>query len=371
MLIETEIPVLDELQHRLDIPASYYEKSVERYKAIGEWLCREASTVRDFAPDIYSHGSFRLGTVIHPLSREGAYDLDLVCCINLNTGEVSQKDLKQLIGREIELYAERFSISAPVDESPRCWRLDYADELSFHMDILPCVPRPTDVRAQAQEGAYSGSVLITDNRLSNYAQLSPQWLTANPLGIGSWFESRCITTHLFEAKMAQKSIAEVPAYTWKTPLQKAIQVLKRHRDRTFRDNPEFAPSSMIITVLAALAYKGTVTLTDSLNDILSDFTAGLTSRGCRLPNPTNQEEDFAEKWKLRPALETNFFSWLAQARSDIMNLATVQRFSESVSLAKKAFDVDLAGRQQLRPSSELPATGPTVIVSPPKPWERK
>jgi hypothetical protein len=35
----------------------------------------------------------------------------------------------------------------------------------------------------------------------------------------------------------------------KTPLQQAVQILKRHRDMMFADDPEHKPISVIITTL--------------------------------------------------------------------------------------------------------------------------
>ena len=52
------------------------------------------------------------------------------------------------------------------------------------------------------------------------------------------------------------TIEEVPTYELKTPLQRAIQLLKRHRDVMFADNPEVAPISMILTNLSGRAYNG-------------------------------------------------------------------------------------------------------------------
>ena len=39
------------------------------------------------------------------------------------------------------------------------------------------------------------------------------------------------------------SVEDVPPYEWKTPLQRSIQILKRHRDVMFRDEPRRAPRS--------------------------------------------------------------------------------------------------------------------------------
>ena len=69
------------------------------------------------------------------------YDLDLAC--SLRDGVTNQShtkfELKTMIGTELELYRKAIGITSEVDEKHRCWRLDYQDELSFHMDIVPCI----------------------------------------------------------------------------------------------------------------------------------------------------------------------------------------------------------------------------------------
>ena len=46
------------------------------------------------------------------------------------------------------------------------------------------------------------------------------------------------------------AVEDVPTYELKTPLQRAVQLLTRHRDVMFADNPDVAPISMILTNLA-------------------------------------------------------------------------------------------------------------------------
>ena len=132
--------LLETIAENLEVPPSYYEKAADRYRSLGEWLHREESTVAAFEPQVYPQGSFRYGTVNWPLLKTEEYDLDAACEINIPKSRVSQKQLKELLGREIRAYAQRYHIQKPVDEGNRCWRLDYADHVLFHIDVLPCVP---------------------------------------------------------------------------------------------------------------------------------------------------------------------------------------------------------------------------------------
>ena len=42
------------------------------------------------------------------------------------------------------LYAEAHGIKKPLEEHKRCWRFDYADRVSFHIDALPCLPEDAE-----------------------------------------------------------------------------------------------------------------------------------------------------------------------------------------------------------------------------------
>jgi hypothetical protein len=121
----------------------------------------------------------------------------------------------------------------------------------------------------------------------------------------------------------QAKVEKLPAWKWKTPLQKAIQLLKRHRDSMFAKNPDSKPISIILTTLAAAAYRGEENTTSALERILADMDRYILSTIPRVPNPVNPNEDFADKWhqpKYAPLnLEGNFHSWLKQARADFQN----------------------------------------------------
>lgn len=55
--------LLETIVEHIDVPKSYYEKAAARHRSVGEWLHRDASRIRAFAPDVRPQGSFRYGTV--------------------------------------------------------------------------------------------------------------------------------------------------------------------------------------------------------------------------------------------------------------------------------------------------------------------
>lgn len=387
MTTATPTRLLEEVTELLDIPASYYEKASDRYHSLGEWLHRDDSKVKAFEPEVYLQGSFRYGTVNRPLFASEEYDLDLVCELRGSKSAATQKQLKLLLGAEVKAYAERYNIKAPPEERNRCWCLDYADDVSFHMDILPCIPEEQRVVQAIIFGGVpkhlaQSAVAITDRRHPQYAEITSLWPTSNPRGLGLWFEeqarplSRARAQRLVEQKL-YASIDAVPPYEWKTPLQRSIQVLKRHRDVMFKDDSDFAPISMIITVLAAKSYQGEADLYDALKGIVTRMRDHVHPQHPRIPNPLNRGEDFTDRWRGDQRYEDNFDLWLETVKVDVAKLPELLKRDRLAENVRKQFRVDLTAEQQkrLQPPTSA-ATTPAVvkaspaiqIVSAPKPW---
>lgn len=115
-------------------------------------------------------------------------------------------------------------------------------------------------------------------------------------------------------------VDEVPDYKLKTPLQRVIQILKRHRDNMFKDDEDIKPISIIITSLATRAYSGEDDIGSALENILSKMESFIKPNIPRVENPVNPEEDFADRWSMEQYkylnLERNFRLWLEQAQYD-------------------------------------------------------
>jgi hypothetical protein len=365
--------LLEAIVDLLDIPPSYYKKAAERYISFGKWLHRPESRVVQFDPDVYLQGSFRYGTVNRPLLKTEEYDLDLASEVKLRKGDLTQEALKRLIGLEVKSYADGNGIDAPPVERNRCWRLDYADDVSFHMDILPCLPEDDEtILSICALGVPAHlaikSVAITDRHVPEYRIITPNWPCSNPRGLGDWFEEKAKPgayqriAMLVDGK-SYRSIDEVPSYEWKTPLQRTIQILKRHRDVMFKDDPEFAPISMIITVLAAKAYGGETTLWGALKRIVDCMPQYIGETRPRIPNPVNPGEDFADRWAGDSRYEKEFRRWHAQAKVDVEKLPGTLQKGNFASEARTLFNVDLTEKQQRTLNDLMGSRSPVVVAS--------
>ncbi|PFH91383.1 nucleotidyltransferase [Bacillus sp. AFS088145] len=332
MKIEKEA-ILKSLVEQLDLPDSAYEKAKKRYEDLGEWFNRDDSLLKNNEVHIFPQGSFLLGTALRPVNKEEEYDLDLACKLRsgVNNFTHTQKAIKELVGKELEAYRTARGIKENLASKHRCWRLEYHDSISFHLDIVPAIPADDIQKSMLFEAinkngtsefiadkASNSAMLITDDRDPNYNDIVSNWNISNPTGYGIWFTDRM---NIFEGRALYEKalISEIPNYERKTPLQRCIQLLKRHRDIMFGDN-ESKPISIIITTLAAKAYSGETNIYTALNNILEKMPRLIYPRTPRVPNPVNPEEDFADRWEMPEykhlKLEQNFNIWLQQAKLD-------------------------------------------------------
>jgi len=332
--------VIDNMVKLLELPDSAYDKARKRYEDLGEWFDRDESAVSASDPHIFPQGSFRLGTAIRPLDESEEYDLDLACKLRegISKDRHTQETLKKLIGIELEAYRKARGIKSELEPKHRCWRLEYQDDLSFHMDIVPCIPadekrrkailesiRKTGLDEYVAGSASQTTISITDDRHEGYKHICDDWNISNPEGYAKWFEYR-INPQQTRILLEKAQVDDVPLFKKKTPLQRVIQILKRHRDNWSKDNPDSKPISIIITTLAARAYNGETDIVAALGNVLEKMGGLVSPSRPRVPNPVDPEEDFADRWYrldcLHLRLEEHFNAWLLQARTDFQHITS-------------------------------------------------
>lgn len=319
---------LEDIAAELEVPDSRYKSAEASYHSVAEWLRRKESILAKYDLDIYIQGSFRLGTAIKPNSQNEDYDVDLVCEVSIAKSEVSQSALKAMIGIEIAAYAKAKGMEFP-EKGRRCWTLNYADGAQFHLDTLPAIPdglnRQKTLARNGLSTDWAGmAIAITDDKHENYELIHEEWPHSNPKGYAEWFKSRMgepfeKRRKVIAALEAKADVEEVPYYRVKTPLQQAVQILKRHRDMSHEGEPDDKPVSILITTLAARAYQGEEKISEALHSILTrmehfiekgrDGTEWVT-------NPTDPQENFADKWQTYPRRREAFYRWLGKAKED-------------------------------------------------------
>ncbi len=353
---------LNSIAEEIDISPSKYQDAVNRYEAVGLWL--ERGDYEEFSDEltIYPQGSFRLGTVVRPIKNgfESSYDIDLVCELPMDKEIVAPRLVKSIVGDRIKehgIYRQLLQ-----EEGKRCWTLEYAEEdgIGFHLDILPAVPNPL-TNADA-------SIAITNKRDFSYS-----WSASNPKGYGVWFDNKNRSAFEFVLHEQKQSIQarspdiflrveDVPNQLVRTPLQRAIQLMKRHRDVYFDDrhSNEYSPISIVITTLAGHFYRSELDTFTALSNIVDRLHAhaelianqsiNSTSPIKRtqdgkwyIGNPVNSNENFAERWhEDNHARAIAFFTWIDALNRDLVEIIKETRSEDIRKILSTSLGIAIA-----------------------------
>lgn len=306
---------LDRAVGEFGISESSYCSATTACNDVASWLNSVNYPGFHSPPKIYIQGSFRLGTAIRPAQSRvelGYYDIDLVCEFVAPVSEPNPQHIKHLVrSRLIQCNLFKDAID---DEGKRCWTLLFRDQndCDFHIDVLPSVSDPL--------GFSETAIAITDKVDQNYC-----WSPSDPIGYGNWFDS------INGTQNASQSC---------TPLQRAIQIMKRHRDVSYGVNYDInhPPISIIITTLAGYFYHGESTTLSALEGIVNriykyevlrlygtvgphDNIIQRTATGeWYIGNPVNGDENFADRWhEDNHAGAESFFCWIESMKEQIID----------------------------------------------------
>jgi hypothetical protein len=347
--------ILLQIAQYLDISPTDYKIAQERFNAVKNWL-DDGLYKSGYLPDVYLQGSFRLGTVVRPYhnDKDGNFDIDQVCELTKYSEFKSSQVLKNDVGDRLK---ENNDYDRMLDtEGKRCWTIEYATENNrpgFHIDILPALK--SDVGTLY-------NIDITHKEDDIYS-----WSTSNPKGYYFWFKSKnAYSTSFIESQRstifnANKELYEieenVPKQLFRTSLQRAIQIMKRHRDVHFM-NKDFKPISIIITTITAQVYteSNIIEIIDEFINYVLNRNKFLIKNGYLnkddiidysngkwlIPNPVDyarpeaERENFADRWNLEPKLANSFFEWCQQLKRDI-NSFKKSGLSDNLNLKTKSF----------------------------------
>jgi hypothetical protein len=307
LLIQDPIDVLEALCEDLELSETQRANAVTSYGAVSEHLNAADSPIAIYSPIIHPQGSMALGTTVKPLHRSD-FDVDLVCHLNLNRN-VSALLLYTLVEDRLKAHG---TYKDMISRKNRCVRLDYATD--YHLDITPAMPN------WARGGTH---IYVPDRELKLLKD-------SNPKEFVTWFKTiaqshpriQHLTALSNSAGSVRAGVEPLPAERAfeKKLLQRIVQILKRHRDIYFENKGDIAVISVIITTLAARAYRRAVlaeyaSLQDFVTAVVADLPTGVeqkvvgNSMEWWIPNPSSHAENFAEKWNVDPRKKHAFDLW--------------------------------------------------------------
>lgn len=316
--------VLDSVFDNLDLTKTQRERIETAYHAVGNYLASCNHPLLNDA-QIYPQGSMRLRTTNKPLSQE-EFDIDLILFLP-NAGMATRDDIVRVVKQHLlkhEVYRDL------VEDLARGLRINYKGD--YHLDITPA-------KAYELPGTPGHPLWVIDKR-SGFKE-------SNPEGMAEGFDTACamlpvITkSHVFLEALTNSSVTKLPDQSKKKPLNRIVQILKRHRDMwaQIENNhlADFRPISVIITMLASRAYVEVIRSgrvynneLDLMLDVIEMMPHHIESdlNEVRILNPTMRKENYAEKWNRVERFEGEryrqaFYAWHQAAVGTFEHLASV------------------------------------------------
>lgn len=349
--------ILEILGEKLDISENQYNAAVKSYETVGGWLSKRDSSLYPYTPRIIPQGSFMLGTIVRPINEEDDIDIDLVCKLDGKPSYWTQEDLKEAVGDRLKEHSTYKEMLEDEKGGRRCWTLDYSDESNYHLDVLPSISdKNFTVLLNESFNNWEHldteklAIRITDKEEPDYSFETDTslWLKSNPFGYAKWFYQKAIYSSKKVFALSESVDPVRPFQKNKMPLQRVIQLLKRHRDIMFSSekfDSEHRPISIIITTLASRAYDKNENIVDAYLNIVKKMRSYIETRlnpktgkyERWVSNPVNDEENFADKWADVPQKEEYFYAWLDKLEEDVETIQESQnvglhKLNESLSL---------------------------------------
>ena len=302
--------LFDAFAEELNITNTMFEKAETAYNALGDYI-KESNT--DWDVKIIPQGSFALGTVVKPVLDDGQYDVDLI--IRVSKPTMRAETLRKRI---YDMLTSHGRYDGKIENKKSCVRIQYADSSQFHMDVVSAQPIASD------PSKLNLAKLYDDSRY--------EYEPSNPFGYIDWFKRVMNYERVRDERSkiyASTEVKEIELPYVRTSLQKAVQIIKRHRDVYCDGHDEqYAPSSIILTTLCGLTYNsqmtyaiGTGIVYEALSNMLRGFQNYIqrdADGNYNLPNPSYPAENFLLKWNEDDNYASEFAKWISQAINDIL-----------------------------------------------------
>lgn len=350
------IKIVEELTKGLDISDSMFKEAEKKYYAVAKYLGESTNPLLQGA-DIYLQGSMKLGTVVKPHKKD-EFDIDLVILLpNVNSSHNSDM-IHKLIGDRLK--EDKSPYKNICEPKNRCWTINYKSE--FHLDITPAI---NNAFVEAEVFHYTDTAeLVPDKKLK-------EWKDSNPKGLAKWFSDIAKLMPIFilkrfvvfDSALSVKAINE--SYTiedipdnneYKGLLRRTIQLLKKHRDYYFierREAPEeYKPISILITTLATKSYEKIVfdkieysCPLEMMKDIVVQMHLFIKEENeFKVANPTNENENFAEKWNDDIEYAKAFYQWQKAAYEELDELQKQSGIDTIGKVLEKSYGKDSSNR---------------------------
>ncbi len=295
--------LLADVAIRIQLSRTDYDKAVQRYGTINEWIERPDSPVRDRVQIIYPQGSMATRSTIASRLRTDEFDIDLVAQLDLPPDITPVGALDLLYSAIRGEPGSRYYRMAK--RRTRCVTIEYSDDM--HLDVTPMLRRWGTPERESE---------LFHHRPEAPSEPGYRCI-ANPYGFAEWFKQNTPFDQDFAAAYAKRSYdheymiataradsepvpAQAPAFE-KSRAVIALQLLKRWRNVRYDARSSRRPPSIMISKLVADAANHTGGLAEELlhqaRHMLSEIERWQhVGQRIRVANPVCPEDVLTDRW---------------------------------------------------------------------------
>ncbi len=295
--------LLADVAIRVQLSQTDYNKAVQRYQTINEWIERDGSPLKEHVTLFYPQGSMAIGATIASRLKTDEFDIDVVAQLDLSV-KVSPREVLDLLYEAIrgEPGCRYYRMAK---RSTRCVTVDYSDDM--HLDVTPTLRTKDTPERQS---------LIFHHRPENPHERGHQFI-ANPYGFAEWFKANTPPesdfADIFEKRAEEyerlRILAEAnsdPVPPQEPPPRKSkavivLQLLKRWRNVQYDRRSGRRPPSIMLAKLVADAANHTEHLSEELlhqaQHMLSFFRQHRDrNQLVHVVNPVCAEDVLTDRW---------------------------------------------------------------------------
>jgi hypothetical protein len=298
--------MLSDIAVRIQLSTTDYEKAVQHYETIGEWIDREDSPLRGQVELVYPQGGFAIGATVARHATDDEFDIDGMAQLTLPAEVDPERPLSLLYEAIRGKAGSRYYTMT--ERKTRCITVKY---VGMRLDMTPTV------RITAREERAGFIFHSKREELTNRTTL---W--ANPYGFAEWFKAKTPADEEFGRFFERRSLdyaqagtqtfneradtdpvpQQMPAYR-KSRAVIALQLIKRWRNLAYErryPNRRYPPSVLLAKYIGDHANR-TQTLTDELvyqvESMIAVFEAA-ERLGQRVAerNPVCPEDILTDRW---------------------------------------------------------------------------
>jgi hypothetical protein len=381
--------MLADIAVRIQLSPTDYQRAVEHYHAINEWIDREGSPLHGLVQEFYAQGGFAIGATVARHTTDDEFDIDVMAQLTLPIRVDPEVPLylldKAIRGERGSRYYDK------ADRKTRCSTVYYT---GMHLDVTPNVR----VIQRVEKTAF-----IFHSKPSDPSE-PKRTLLANPFGLAQWFLAKTPPDEAFGEFFEKRSLDydrmrllakadaapvpnQMPAYR-KSRAVIALQLIKRWRNLAYdrRHKSLRRPPSVLLAYYVAEHANSTRTLADELIHQVEHIIVTLQAAEQRREtirefNPTCREDELTDRWPCVLAEQRIFINELRAFAAQLYRLrqgvprAEMQRILEGLFgerpardafrnyMAQHESDNDAGKGFHILRTGSVPALGSTAVPS--------